>query len=108
MAKNLIDIWFVTDPETQKVEQLLMLGPLGMSSREDGEWEYVGKEAVDLKDMTQKIIYDYDWSSDTEPLSDEFTEEDLIPQLAKFDSGELSVSDLKDVSYLLYDGTDQE
>lgn len=108
MAKNLIDIWFVANPDTQKVEQILMLGPLGMSKREGQTWKYTAKEDADLESMTGMKIYDYDWSSDKDDLPDNFTEEDLTPEsVKKFDGGDLSISDLDGAAELLYDGTSE-
>jgi hypothetical protein len=108
MAKNLIDIWFVTDPGSETVEQILMLGPLGMSGREDGNWVYISRATADASGITEKVIYTYDWSSDTTEVPDDYSEFDLMPFLSKFDEGSLTVSDLEDISSIVYDGTDQE
>ena len=107
MAKNLIDIWFVTDPESKIVEQIFMLGPLGMSGRENGAWVVVSRDKADASGITGKIIYDYDWSSDTTEPPENYTEDDLMPFLSKFDEQGLTVSDLEGISSIVYDGTDQ-
>ena len=107
MPKNLIDIWFVTDPESKIVEQILMLGPLGISGRENGTWVVVSRDKADASGITGKVIYDYDWSSDTTEVPENYSEEDLMPFLSKFDKQGLTVSDLEGISSIVYDGTDQ-
>lgn len=109
MAKNLIDYWFIVDPSTDKVTQIAMIGPLGMLLREDADWEYVLGTDSGIDENTEDKIYQYDWASNTTPLPDNFTEDDLTPDaVKKFDAGELTVTDLDGIANLIYDGTDKE
>lgn len=109
MAKNLIDYWFVVDPSTDKVVQIAMLGPLGMLLRKNETWEYVAGTDSGLDENSKDKIYQYDWASDTTPLPDDFTEDDLtLDAVRKFDAGELTVTDLDGIANLIYDGTDEE
>jgi hypothetical protein len=109
MAKNLIDIWFVSNPATQKVEQVLMIGPLGMSKRENREWIYVNRDEANLADLSTMKIYDYDWSSDSAPLPSNYSDEDLLPEPVKaFDQGDLTVAALDGRAHPLYDGTSED
>lgn len=109
MANNLIDYWFVVDPETSKVEKILMLGPLGLLDRADSDWSVISRADSGIDENTTSKIYSYNWASDTDPLPDDFTEDDLTPEVIKmFDRGELTESDLEDVAFLNYDGTTED
>jgi len=109
MAKNIMDIWFVSDPATENVEQVLLVGPLGMQRREDVNWVYMPKGDSTLDSMTGMDIYQYDWDSDTSELPDNYTEEDLTPESVKmFDRGELTISDLDGIADRIYEGTSED
>ena len=109
MANNLIDYWFVIDPASSKVEKILMLGPLGLLNRENSDWSVISRADSGLDESTEAKIYAYDWTSDSDPLPDDFTEEDLTPEVIRmFDKGELSESDLEGVAFLNYDGTTED
>ena len=109
MAKNIMDIWFVSDPSTSNVEQVLLVGPLGMQRRADVDWLYMPKGDATLDSMTGMDIYQYDWSSDKSELPEDYTEDDLTPEpIKKFDRGELTISDIEGVSTLIYEGTTED
>lgn len=109
MANNIIDYWFVVDPLSKKVERILMLGPLGLLNRENSDWSVISRADSGIDENTNSKIYAYDWSSDKEPLPDNFTEDDLTPQVIKmFDKGELTESNLDGVAFLNYDGTTED
>lgn len=109
MAKNIMDIWFVADPATEKVDQVLLIGPLGMNRRENFSWVYMPKGDSTLDSMTGTDIYQYDWDSDASELPDNYTEEDLTPEsVKKFDQGELTISDLDEIANRIYEGTSED
>jgi len=109
MAKNIIDIWFVADPATEKVDQVLARWPLGLMRRENVTWINMPKGDSTLDSKTGMDIYQYDWSSDTSELPDNFTEEDLTPESVKmFDRGELTISDLDGIADRIYEGTSED
>lgn len=109
MANNIIDYWFVVDPSSEKVTKILMLGPLGLLNREEGDWSVIGREESGIDGSTSEKIYAYDWTSDKDPLPEDFTEDDLTPEVIKmFDRGELTESDLEGVAFLNYDGTTED
>lgn len=109
MAKNIMDIWFVSDPATENVEQILLVGPLGMQRREGVNWVYMPKGDSTLDSMTDMDIYQYDWDADTSELPDDYTEEDLTPESVKmYDRGELTISDLDGIANRIYEGTSED
>lgn len=109
MAKNLIDYWFVASPDDEKIVKVAMIGPLGMCLRQGSNWVLINPGDSGIDENTEDKIYAYDWASDTSPLPDDFTDEDLTPEaIKKFDGGSLTVADLEGVAALIYDGTDKE
>lgn len=108
MAKNLIDIWFYVNPESEAIEKIVAFWPLGMMIRENGEWAVTDRDKSGIDELTNYQVYDYNWESDTATLSDEFSDADLTPApVASFDNGSLTIDEVKASSALIYDGTEQ-
>jgi hypothetical protein len=108
MAQDLISIWFIIDQESDTVSKVLMIGPLGLLIRKDSDWEFIERDESGINDTVKSVIYNYDWSSDTALLPDDFGDDDLVPEIVKkFDQGPITIADLDGVTNLYYDGTQE-
>lgn len=104
MAGNIVDFWFYVNAETEEIEKVYNVFPLGVLIRENGDWTGVRVDDSGIRDMDGYKVYQMDWNK-IEPLADE----EFDPQvLKKFDSGELKLEELLEVADLKYDGTDKE
>lgn len=95
---ELIQIYCFVDPETSLVDAVLAFGPMGISVRENGDWEPVYRE--DIQDDLQKWytnhrIYDIDFDVDNEPVGesedDDWSEHQVVEM---FDAGPVTEQDI--------------
>lgn len=108
MAKNLIDIWFYVNPESEAIEKIVAFWPLGMMIRENSEWAVTDREKSGIDEISGYQVYDYNWKSDSTPLADEFSDEDLTPApVVAFDNGTLTLDEVKSSATLMYDGAEE-
>jgi hypothetical protein len=108
MAKNLIDIWFYVNPESQATEKIVAFWPLGMMIRESGNWQVTDRENSGIDEISDYQIYVYNWESDSTTLAEEFSDEDLTPAtVVAFDNGTLEIDAVKASSNLIYDGAEE-
>lgn len=104
MAGNIVDFWFYVNAETEKIEKVYNVFPLGVLIRENGDWTGVRVDDSGIRDMAGYKVYEMDWNKIEKLADDEF--DPLV--LKKFDSGELTLEELLKVANLRYDGTEQE
>ena len=106
MAGNIVDFLFYVNAETEEIEKVYNVFPLGVLIRENGDWTGVRVDDSGIRDMDGYKVYQLDWDK-VEPMGDD--DEDIDPlALKKFDSGELTLEELLKVADLKYDGTDKE
>jgi len=104
MAGNIVDFWFYVNAETEEIEKVYNVFPLGVLIRENGDWTGVPVDDSGIRDMDGYKVYQMDWNKIEKLADDEFD-----PQVLKsFDSGDLKLEDLLEVSTLLYGSTEQE
>lgn len=104
MAGNIVNFWFYVNAETEEIEKVYNVFPLGVLIRENGDWTGVRIDDSGVRDLEGYKVYQMDWGKIEKLEDDEFD-----PQVVKkFDSGELELAELLEVSTLLYDDTDKE
>lgn len=104
MVGNIVDFWFYVNAETEEVEKVFNVFPLGVLVRENGDWTGVPVDDSGIRDMAGYKVYQMDWNK-----IESLEEEEFDPQvLKKFDSGDLKLEELLEVADLKYDGTDKE
>jgi hypothetical protein len=104
MAGNIVDFWFYVNAETEEIEKVYNVFPLGVLIRENGDWTGVRVDDSGIRDMDGYKVYQLDWNKIEELADEEF--DPLV--LKKFDSGELTLEELLKVADLRYDSTDKE
>lgn len=113
MAKNSpINLWFYVNPDTQAIDKVLCYHPLGVNIRAEKDWTgVIPQDAAATTDPGDYQIYDYDWEGEDAQveLNDEFDFDNydhITPTpLKQYDSGTLTVEDLKQYAKMIYDGT---
>jgi hypothetical protein len=104
MAGNIVDFWFYVNAETEEIEKVYNVFPLGVLIRENGDWTGVRVDDSGIRDMDGYKVYQLNWNKIEELADEEF--DPLV--LKKFDSGELTLEELLKVADLRYDSTDKE
>jgi hypothetical protein len=100
MAKSsIVDVWFYVSPESGSIDQVVCWFPLGMSIREEGDWEISSKEEAGTEEKSSTHeVYQLNWESDALVIDESYDstdpENDHIA-VKMYDKGELTLEELK-------------
>jgi hypothetical protein len=110
MAKSsVIDVWFYVDPQSESIDSVICWFPLGMSIRENSDWEISSKEEAETDRLqTTHDVYQLDWDTDPLTIDDNFDfgdpDNDHIA-IKMYDKGELNLESLEKYSEKIMSAT---
>jgi hypothetical protein len=101
MPNGISDVWFYVNPETESVDAAFYMFPLGISMRQNKDWEFMRRDETGI-DSTYAghDIWELNWDADEVEMTEDFDFDDYdlnTPTALKmFDEGTLTLESLKE------------
>jgi hypothetical protein len=105
---SIADVWFYVNPSSQEIDAVYCFSPLGMTTRENYDWQFTRREDSKIDQLPADDIYQLNWESDETPMTEDFDFDsyDAVTHAALklYDRGELTLDELKKYASLLVSG----